>query len=309
MSEEPVRRAIRPQSNRRQAAAVVAASGEATRLPRRAQLDEGLAVLRARSIRTSQGNSFRRPASKLGILMNNEMMSEIQVPTGRRSPSSEAGPAELPPSCRQKHLRLDVSPRSSRNMQLLALSLAIDGFRRACIRQHSERIRHPRALCDGNGRFGHIRRSCDLGRLGHGRSGDDHRRSGIEVNTLGPFAIRVDTYGRPVRSRLIDGRGSRQRIICNKEQCEQHCSDLPEICRQWHAGRSGAPRTIDLGLVLFRRLSSRTAATGIGSGSLCPRHHHCPSCSVNRHHAARRAVFGGNRDGRHDAQSRGRAGT
>ena len=115
----------------------------------------------------------------------------VWILSGRRSPGSEAEPAELPLSCRQKHLRLDVSPRSSRNMQHLALSLAIDGFRRACIlfRQHRERIRHRRALSDGNGRFGHIRRSCDLGRLDHGRSGDDHRRSGIEDNTLGPFAI------------------------------------------------------------------------------------------------------------------------
>jgi hypothetical protein len=34
-----------------------------------------------------------------------------------------------------------------------------------------------------------------------------------------------------------------------------------------------------------------------------------PSRSVNRHHAARRDAYGGTRDGRHDAQSRGRAGT
>jgi hypothetical protein len=45
------------------------------------------------------------------------------------------------------------------------------------------------------------------------------------------------------------------------------------------------------------------------SGSLCPRHHPCPSRSVNKHHAARRDAYSGNRDGRHDAQSRGRAGT
>jgi hypothetical protein len=109
----------------------------------------------------------------------------------RRSPASEAEPAELPLSCRHKHLRLDVSPRSSRNMQHLALSLAIDSFRRACIRfrQHREGIRHRRALCHGNARFGHIRRSCDLGRFGHGRSGDGHRRLGIEDNTLGPLAL------------------------------------------------------------------------------------------------------------------------
>ena len=54
--------------------------------------------------------------------------------------------------------------------------------------------------------------------------------------------------------------------------------------------------------------SSRTAATITGFGSLCPRHHPCPSRSVNKHHAARRGAYGGNRDGRHDAQSRGRAG-
>ncbi len=35
----------------------------------------------------------------------------------------------------------------------------------------------------------------------------------------------------------------------------------------------------------------------------------CPSRSVNKHHAARRDAYGGTRDGRHDAQSRGRAGT
>ncbi len=34
-----------------------------------------------------------------------------------------------------------------------------------------------------------------------------------------------------------------------------------------------------------------------------------PSRSVNKHHAARRDAYGGTRDGRHDAQSRGRAGT
>jgi hypothetical protein len=33
------------------------------------------------------------------------------------------------------------------------------------------------------------------------------------------------------------------------------------------------------------------------------------SSSVNKHHAARRDAYGGTRDGRHDAQSRGRAGT
>ena len=53
----------------------------------------------------------------------------------------------------------------------------------------------------------------------------------------------------------------------------------------------------------------RRAARRRGSGSLCPRHHPCPSRSVNKHHAARRDAYGGTRDGGHDAQSRGRAGT
>lgn len=43
-------------------------------------------------------------------------------------------------------------------------------------------------------------------------------------------------------------------------------------------------------------------------GDDLPVPHPCPSRSVNKHHTARRDAYGGTRDGRHDAQSRGRAG-
>jgi hypothetical protein len=43
-------------------------------------------------------------------------------------------------------------------------------------------------------------------------------------------------------------------------------------------------------------------------GDDLPVPHPCPSRSVNKHHTARRDAYDGKRDGRHDAQSRGRAG-
>src|SRR6476661_8422960 len=52
--------------------------------PRRSFVQSSTKVslyLRVRSIRTPPGNSFRRPASKLGLSMNNGTLSEIQVPT------------------------------------------------------------------------------------------------------------------------------------------------------------------------------------------------------------------------------------
>src|SRR6476646_11861446 len=55
--------------------------------------------LRARSIRMSPGNSFRRPASKLGLSMNNGTLSQIQVPTRNKHVPMHIHRSQVVPSC------------------------------------------------------------------------------------------------------------------------------------------------------------------------------------------------------------------